>query len=53
MNGSPYLYSQITGGVENAILLQVDIPRIGGSGSDFHFEAILLEYLQFLENICF
>jgi hypothetical protein len=34
MKGSSYLYSQITGGVENAVPLHVDIPRTGGRGSD-------------------
>jgi hypothetical protein len=39
--------SQITRGDENAIPLQVDIPRSGGRSSDLPFEAVLHEYLQF------
>jgi hypothetical protein len=34
MEGSSYFRSQITGGIENAVHLQVDIPRTGGRGSD-------------------
>jgi hypothetical protein len=45
MNGSSYLYSQITGDVENIVSLRVDIPRIGGKDSDLLFEAVLHEYL--------
>jgi hypothetical protein len=47
MKGSLYLYSQITGGVENAAPLHVDIPRSGGRGFDLSFEAVLQEYSQF------
>jgi hypothetical protein len=39
--------SQITGGVENAVPVHVDIPRTDRSGSDLPFEAVLQEYLQF------
>jgi hypothetical protein len=46
MKGSSYHCSQITGGVENAVL-HVDIPRTGGRDSDLLFEAVLQEYLQF------
>jgi hypothetical protein len=46
--GSSYLCSQITGGVENAVSIQVDIPGTGGRGSDLPFEAVVQEeYLQF------
>jgi hypothetical protein len=34
MKGSSYLCSQITGGVENAVPLHVDIPCTSGRGSD-------------------
>jgi hypothetical protein len=34
MKGSSYLCSQITGGVENAVPLHVDIPHTGGRGFD-------------------
>jgi hypothetical protein len=47
MKESPYLCSQITGGVENAALLHADIPRIGGKYSSLPFKAVLQEYLQF------
>jgi hypothetical protein len=50
MKGSQYLYSQITGGVESAVLIKVDIPCTSGRGSDFSFEAVLLEYLQFSDG---
>jgi hypothetical protein len=39
--------SQIIGGVENAVILQADISRACGRGSDLPFEAVLQEYLQF------
>jgi hypothetical protein len=39
---------QITGGVENAAPLRVDIPCTGRRGSDLPFEAVLREYWQFL-----
>jgi hypothetical protein len=45
MKGSSYVCSQLTGGVENAVPLHVDIPRTGGRGSDLPFEAVLQEYL--------
>jgi hypothetical protein len=45
--GSPYLCSQFTGDVENAVPLHVDTPRTGGS-SDLPFETVLQKYLQFL-----
>jgi hypothetical protein len=47
MKGSSYLCSQITGGVENAVPLHVDIPRTSGRGSNLPFEGVLQEYLQF------
>jgi hypothetical protein len=46
MKGSSYLCSQIIEGVENAVPLHIDVPRIGGS-SDLPFIAVLQEYLQF------
>jgi hypothetical protein len=46
MKGSSYLCSQITGGVENAVPLHVDIPRTGGRGFDLPSEAALQEYLK-------
>jgi hypothetical protein len=39
--------SQITGGIENAVFLHLDIPHTAGRGSDFPFEAVLQEHLQF------
>jgi hypothetical protein len=36
----------ITGDVENAVPLHVDIPRTSRRGSDLPYEAILQEYLQ-------
>jgi hypothetical protein len=42
-----YLCSQITGSVENAVPLHVDIPRTGGRGFDLHSEGALQEYLKF------
>jgi hypothetical protein len=47
MKRSSYLCSQITGCVENAAHLHVEIPCTGGRGSDLPFEAVLQEYLQF------
>jgi hypothetical protein len=44
--GRSYFCSQIIG-VENAVPLQVDIPRTSGRGSDLSFLAFLEEYLQF------
>jgi hypothetical protein len=38
---------QITGDVENAGPLHVDIPRTSGRSSDLPFEAVLQEHLQF------
>jgi hypothetical protein len=38
MKGSSYLCSQITGGVENAVRLHVDISRTGGRGFDLPSE---------------
>jgi hypothetical protein len=46
MEGSSYLGSQVTGGVENAVLLHVYIPRTDRS-SDLPFEAVMQEYLTF------
>jgi hypothetical protein len=37
MKGNSYLCSQITGSVENAVPLHVDIPRTGGRGFWFTF----------------
>jgi hypothetical protein len=39
MKGSSYQYSQITGGVENAVSLHVDITRTSGRGSVLPSEA--------------
>jgi hypothetical protein len=39
--------SQITGGVENAVPLHVDIPRTGGRGFDLPSEDSLQKYLKF------
>jgi hypothetical protein len=47
MKGSSYLCSQITGGVENVVPLQVDIPRTGRRGYDLPSEDALQEYLKF------
>jgi hypothetical protein len=47
MKGSSYLYSQITGGVENAVPLNADIPRNGGRGFDLPSEDSLHEYFKF------
>jgi hypothetical protein len=47
MEGSSYLCSQITGDVENAVPLHVDIPRIAGRGFDLPSEDDLQEYLKF------
>jgi hypothetical protein len=47
MKGSSYLCSQITGGVENALLLHIDIPCTGGRGFDLPSENALQEYLKF------
>jgi hypothetical protein len=44
---SSYLCSQNIHGVENAVLLHVDIPRTGGRGIDLPSEDALQEYLQF------
>jgi hypothetical protein len=46
MKRSPYLHSQITGGVENAVPLHVDVPRTGGRVSDLFFEAVLQEFFS-------
>jgi hypothetical protein len=53
MKGSYFFCSQITGGVENAVPLHVNIPRAAGSGSDLPFKAVLQEYLQFPMKIFF
>jgi hypothetical protein len=47
MKGSPYLCSQITGGLGSPVPLHVDIPRTDGGDSDLPFEAVLQEYYQF------
>jgi hypothetical protein len=52
MEGSSYLYSQITGGVENIVPLHVDIPRTCRS-CRLLFDVVLQEYLQFQWNIFF
>jgi hypothetical protein len=44
---SSYLCSKITGDVENAVPIYVDIPRTGGRNSDLLFEDALQEYLKF------
>jgi hypothetical protein len=46
MKGSSYLCSQITGGVENAVPLHVDISCTGGSCFDLPSEDSLQEYLK-------
>jgi hypothetical protein len=43
MKGGSYLCSQITGGVENAVPLHVDIPRTGGREFDLPSEDSLQE----------
>jgi hypothetical protein len=52
LKGSSYLCSQITGGVENAVPLHVDIPHTGGRGSYLPTEDAPQEYLKFLHE-CF
>jgi hypothetical protein len=47
MKGTFYLCLQITGGVENAVLLHINIPHTSGRYSDLPSEAVLQEYLQF------
>jgi hypothetical protein len=47
MKGSSHLSSQITGGVENAVPLYIDILRTGGRGFDLPSEDSLQEYLKF------
>jgi hypothetical protein len=47
MKGSSYLCPQITGGVENAVPLHVDIPRTGGRGFDLPSEDSVQQYLRF------
>jgi hypothetical protein len=47
MKGSSYLCSQITGVVENAVPLDVDIHRTGGRGFDLLSEDSLQQYLKF------
>jgi hypothetical protein len=46
MRGSSYLCSQITGGVENAVPLRIDIPCTCGRGFDLSSEDALQEYLK-------
>jgi hypothetical protein len=46
MKGSSYLCSQITGGVENAVPLHVDIPHTGGRGFHLPSEDSLQHYLK-------
>jgi hypothetical protein len=52
MKGSSSLYSQITGGVENAVPLHTDFSCTSGRGSDLSFEDVLQQYLQFVYD-CF
>jgi hypothetical protein len=52
MKGCSYVCSQITGGVENAVPLHVDIPHTGGRGFDLPSEDDLQEYLK-LPYKCF
>jgi hypothetical protein len=47
MKGGSFFCSQITGGVENAVPLHVDIPRTGRRGFDLPSEDSLQEYLKF------
>jgi hypothetical protein len=47
LKGSSHLCSQITGGVQNAVPLHVDIPLTGGRGFDLPSEDALQEYLKF------
>jgi hypothetical protein len=47
MKGSSYLCSQITGSVENAVPIHVDISRISGRGIQLPYEDGLQEYLKF------
>jgi hypothetical protein len=47
MKESSYLCSQITEGVENAVLLHADIPRTCKGDSDLPSEAVLHEHLPF------
>jgi hypothetical protein len=43
---------EITGGVENAVPLPINIPHTGRRGSDLPFEAVLQEYLQYPNEYC-
>jgi hypothetical protein len=47
MKGNPCLCSQITGGVENAVPLHIDIPCTIRRGFDLPSEDDVQEYLQF------
>jgi hypothetical protein len=47
MKGSSYLCSQITGGVENAAPLHINIPCTGRIGFDLPSEDAVQEYLKF------
>jgi hypothetical protein len=47
MKRSSYLCSQITGDIENAVPLYVNIPRTGGRGFELPSEVALQEYLKF------
>jgi hypothetical protein len=47
MKGSSYLSSQITGGVENAVPLHVDIPGTDRRGFDLPSEDSLQKYFKF------
>jgi hypothetical protein len=47
MKGSSYLCSQITGGVENAVPLHVDIPCTDRRGFHLPSEDALQEYFKF------
>jgi hypothetical protein len=47
MKGSSYLCSQITGDVENAVPLHIDVPCTGRRGFDLPSGDALQEYLKF------
>jgi hypothetical protein len=47
MKGSSYVCSQITGGVENAVPLYVDVSHTGRRGYDLSSEGAVEEYLKF------
>jgi hypothetical protein len=53
MKGSSYLCSQITGGVENAVPLHVDIPRTGGEGLIYLLKMLCRNISNFPTNVFF